>query len=518
MKIKTLWVESFKNLRDFRIDFDPNCMTTVLLGENGTGKSNLLESLVIIFRDLDLVAQPAFAYRLEYECGGHNVVVEANPTSSGPKLKYIVDGNSLTQAAFGRGGDRAYLPRNVFGYYSGPSNRFENHFVKHQEKFYQQLLEGDSGEALRPLFYARLIHSQFVLLAFFYDQEPRAKDFLREYLSIEGLESVLFVLKAPPWSSKAGDARFWYARGAVRDFLDKVFTLSLAPMRLTHTVDTGLRKKQRQEQLYLYLQDSETLGRLRAYYKTPGEFFKALESTYLSALLAEVRIRVRMRKTDGVLTFRELSEGEQQLLTVLGLLKFTKDTDALFLLDEPDTHLNPVWSLRYLELLSKVVGEERSSQIVMATHDPLTIAGLGREQVRVMTRDPNGTISSVIPEKDPKGMGISGILTSDIFGLRSDLDLGTLHLLDRKRELAVKETLTEAEKEELTKLNAELSSLDFTNQVRDPMFKEFVDALSRTEEGKRTLKVRLSRDERERRRQLAQEVIKKLRPKETSKK
>jgi len=35
------------------------------------------------------------------------------------------------------------------------------------------------------------------------------------------------------------------------------------------------------------------------------------------------------------------SEGEQQLLLVLGLLKFTAEEEALFLLDEPDTHLNP---------------------------------------------------------------------------------------------------------------------------------------------------------------------------------
>jgi predicted ATPase len=518
MKIRNLWIESFKNLRDFKIDLDPGSLTTVLLGENGTGKSNLLEALVIIFRDLDLGVPPAFGYKLEYECNGHNVAVEADPKSTGSQNKYVVDGNILTQTAFRGAGDRPFLPKNVFGYYSGPSNRFENHFVKHQEKFYRQLLEGDSGEALRPLFYARLIHSQFVLLAFFYDQEVRAKEFLREYLSIEELESVLFVLKAPPWSSKAGDIRFWNARGAVRDFLDKVFALALAPMRMVHTVDLGLRKKQRQEHLYLYLQNSEALTRLRVNYQTPREFFKALESTYLSALLVEVRIRVRMKSIDGVLTFRELSEGEQQLLTVLGLLKFTKDSDALFLLDEPDTHLNPVWSLRYLELLGKVVGEERSSQIVMATHDPLTIAGLGRDQVRVMNRDANGKISSLIPEKDPKGMGISGILTSDIFGLRSDLDLATLHLLDRKRQLAIKDTLTEAEKEELTKLNDELSNLDFTNQVRDPMFKEFVDALARTEEVEKTPKIKLSREERERRRQLAQEVIKKLRPKESSKK
>lgn len=516
MKIRSLWIESFKNLRNFRIDFDPNCLTTVLLGENGTGKSNLLEALVIIFRDLDLNAPPAFGYKLEYECGGHKVEVEADRKTAGPQYRYVVGGNAIAPTAFRGRGDRPYLPKNVFGYYSGPSNRFETHFARHQEKFYRQLLEGDSSEALRPLFYARLIHSQFVLLAFFYDQEVKAKDFLREYLSIEGLESVLFVLKAPPWTSRAGDVRFWNARGAVRDFLDRVFALSLAPMHLVHTVDVGLRKKQRQEHLYLYLQDFETLDRLRTTYKTPGEFFKALESTYLSALLAEVRIRVRMKGTDGVLTFRELSEGEQQLLTVLGLLKFTKDSDALFLLDEPDTHLNPIWSLRYLELLNKVVGEEKSSQIVMATHDPLTIAGLTRDQVRVMSRDANGKISSLVPEKDPKGMGISGILTSDIFGLRSDLDLSTLHLLDRKRQLAVKDSLTDTEKSELSRLNEELSSLDFTNQVRDPMFREFVDALSRTEQVKKTTSVKISREERARRRQLAQEIVEKLRSEEKS--
>src|SRR2546426_8484629 len=40
--------------------------------------------------------------------------------------------------------------------------------------------------------------------------------FLSEYLSIEGLESVLFVMTQPPWQSKEGDPRFWRARGVVQ--------------------------------------------------------------------------------------------------------------------------------------------------------------------------------------------------------------------------------------------------------------------------------------------------------------
>jgi predicted ATP-dependent endonuclease of OLD family len=53
VKQRTLEIGAFKNLRNFSIDFSQK-LTTVLLGYNGTGKSNLLEALIIIFRDLDL--------------------------------------------------------------------------------------------------------------------------------------------------------------------------------------------------------------------------------------------------------------------------------------------------------------------------------------------------------------------------------------------------------------------------------------------------------------------------------
>ena len=115
-----------------------------------------------------------------------------------------------------------------------------------------------------------------------------------------------------------------------------------------------------------------------------------LESTYISELIREVRIKVKMKGTGNTLTFRELSEGEQQLLTVLGLLKFTKDNESLLLLDEPDTHLNPIWKLYYLNLLEDVVGEQDTSHIIICTHDPLVIGGLNRSQVQIfekITRD-----------------------------------------------------------------------------------------------------------------------------------
>ena len=68
MKLDHLWVESFKNLQDFSADFDedPNELFAVLLGRNGLGKSNLLEVLVVIFRDLFLGNETNFGYELRY--------------------------------------------------------------------------------------------------------------------------------------------------------------------------------------------------------------------------------------------------------------------------------------------------------------------------------------------------------------------------------------------------------------------------------------------------------------------
>jgi predicted ATPase len=508
VRIKSLKIRQFKNLREFEVAFDPEQLTTVLLGQNGTGKSNLLEAMVVIFRDLDLGEPPSLEYDIEYECRGRRIHVTAGERGKSSSITITVDNQPVSYAALWKDPARQYLPSNVFGYYSGPSGRFESHFAKHQEKFYRQLLDNTAGDALRPLFYARLIHSQFVLLAFFYEEHEQTSKFLKEYLRIQELESVLFVLRQPPWSSQQGDRRFWFAKGAVQGFLDKLFRYALAPLRLKVRIDVDLSKTKSQEHLYLFLKDREALQRLRVDYRTPGDFFKALESTYLSKLLAEVRIRVQVRDCAGALTFKELSEGEQQLLTVLGLLRFTREDEALFLLDEPDTHLNPVWSLHYLDLLQEAVGEQQTSQIIMATHDPLTIAGLTRNEVRVMVRDDSaGKIVAEFPEHDPKGMGVRGILTSELFGLRSDLDLATLQLLDEKRELASKEDLTEDEKARLAELREKTDSIDFSGRVSDPLVNEVVKTLAASREFRAARTVILTPEQRARRRRLAQEVI-----------
>jgi len=499
VRLRRLRIEEFKNLRDFTIAW-PDQFTTVLVGPNGTGKSNLLEALIIIFRDLDLGTSPALTYSLEYECRGALVTVEANATRGRGTISATVDAKPVTARQLSRRGGGEYLPSFVFGYYSGPSNRMEDHFRTHQRNFADDLLKG-ADQPLRPLLYARLVHSQFVLLSFF-QSDLQDRSILQDYLRITDLESVLFALKRPYWynvqrRSSAGDAdpRFWGARGVVQDFLQRLHELALAPLRSRVT-----------DRFYLYLPSKQQLLRLAEGYGSQQEFFKALESLYISDLIHDVRTSVQISNVGSALTFRELSEGEQQLLMVLGMLRFVETKEGLILLDEPDTHLNPAWSQQYIRLLRNQVVNVATTQVIMATHDPLVVANLTAEEVILMQRSAGGEISAAHPDVDPKGMGIAGLLTSEVYGLRSPLDLDTLDELDQKRRLSIKDDLTTHERQELALLNEKLGPLDLTRSVRDPLYRAFVDAMTRAERRYGLQGAVLTRDQQARREEIARAV------------
>lgn len=491
MRIDRVKIKNFKNLKDATIDFDESQTTSVVIGKNGAGKSNLLEALVIIFRDLDLDEDtPLFEYEIVYRCKKHNIEI----SNYDGKRIIKVDGDTISKSHFKTNKDD-YLPSNIFAYYSGNEKRMEEHFARHQQKFYDEMLN-KRDRKFRRLFYARPVHSNFVLLAFFALADEGNVDFLKKYLDINSLESVLFVTHKPEWAktkNNAAKSEFWGARGYVREFLDDIYKLSLAPLIESVKVSTGIKKTKTTEFTYLYLKNQQVLSELARKYNTDTDFFKYLESTYLSDLIDEVRIKVK--KTDGsVVTFNELSEGEQQLLTVLGLMKFTEKNEALFLLDEPDTHLNPKWKFEYLKLIEDVSGKNENSQVILSTHDPIVISGLEKETITIFDKR-DGITEIRQPEKNPRGMGIAGLLTSDLFDLPTALDSITQDELDEKRRLTFKKDKTQDEKERLRSLNESLEKLGFTMTTRDPLYSKFLERLYELDEIKEKEPSEIDREE-----------------------
>ncbi|WP_336213930.1 AAA family ATPase [Enterobacter sp. P82] len=508
MKVDKLHIRSrFKNLENVTVDFDQDHLMTVIVGRNGSGKSNVLEALVSIFRNLDLGEAPPFSYELVYRLGEPHsidqpsdrwleVIIDADPTRGTLAKQYEVCVRDLlsgetpadmfadkpqgitipfSKVKRDKEGAAPYLPKYVFAYYSGPSDRLERYFRKHRTDFYRSLLKNelDLKGDIRPLFYAKPHHSQFVLLAFFLsDQDSKEKAFLREHLGIDGLDSIHFVMRQPGWAKEKGEL-FWGARGVVRRFLDELIKYTLSPVKITRQEDTSLTGSNiRNEFFHLFLPDQYAL---RDFAKdlSADELFKMLESTLLSEIISEVSIRVKVSSSEEPLTFRELSEGEQQLLTVLGLLKFTGGKDSLFLLDEPDTHLNPSWAVKYLKFLREFVPNHETSHLLMVTHHPLAIAELKKQQVQVMWRDDDYKVHSQEPYIDPRGAGFMATLT-EIFGLNTTLDLETQSLLDQRNELAHIENRSEDENNQLDLINDHLNRLGFSFENRDPLYSDFL--------------------------------------------
>lgn len=506
MRIDSVYIENFKNLNDFNIDLDENELNTVLLGQNATGKSNFIEALVLIFKFLDLSTETKrlyteFSYTIKYKCRDRFIEVKCYTELQTNKKAYEIEVDKEKQALkhFFKNKD-IYLPKYVFTYYSGISNKLKNHFDENQRNFYNKAktkgVTKDDVEDLRRMFYVQLVHSYFVLLAFYTFEEDRTNDFLSKYLNIEDLESILFKFQRPEWQKKSNfkDSFMWGAEGLVREFLEKLWEISLCPIDVVENYKESFRDSagKEKEYLYLYIPDKEHLRELNKFYHTNTELFKALESTYISDLIDEVKVKVKKSNVDNEITFKELSEGEQQLLTVLGLLKFTKDKETLVLLDEPDTHLNPLWKWDYLELIKNIykkdfeTGEEDdTTQIIINTHDPLVIGGLEREQIRIFKRDPeNGNIIVEKPLKSPKGMGVAGILTSELFGLPSILDKDTQIKLNRKRYLQgklMRNDITEEEHKEYQIKKAELEEFGFYEEVEDKWFKLYLSEMSKYE-------------------------------------
>ena len=498
MRIDWLWIEEYKNLRDLTIDFSQNHLITVLIGRNGTGKSNVLEALTVIFRD-QLMGErlPSFKYRIAYEIRDRWVFIDADPvrrdaykartiSKSNQPEPYSVGASfdDLAGASISRsklvGEDSEHLPRFLFGYYSGESERMKEVFRTYLKNYDDKLIK-NNDPGLKRMFFAEPVHSNFVLLSFIVNNKRQTDEFLQKQLGLEegGIESVLFVLKQPYWFNKnasGGDKRFWNSKGIVRDFLSKLYEISLAPIRIKRRELFDVRRSRTLEYLYLFAKDINTLREL-AKGKTSAEFFRDLESTHVSDLIDEVRIRVKLRKNDGSVTFRELSEGEQQLLTVLGLLQFTSAEESLFLLDEPDTHLNPRWSVEYIQHIRDFLKDNddnnQSSHVLLATHNPIAVAELLKEQVQILMRDTETQkISAVAPDTHPRGMGYAGVITSEMFDLSAALDTYTQDLLEKKRRLSGKDSLSDDETRELRKLTDELDGYGFRYQVRDPELRD----------------------------------------------
>lgn len=122
---------------------------------------------------------------------------------------------------------------------------------------------------------------------------------------------------------------------------------------------------------------------------------------------------------------KELSDGEHQLLHSLGLCLLFRNTNSLFLLDEPETHFNPDWRANFITQLRQCLPDEAnenvSQEMLITTHTPFLVSDSKPDKVLVFSKDKaTGEVSISQPEYNTLGASINKI-TMNTFNKRETI-------------------------------------------------------------------------------------------------
>lgn len=144
---------------------------------------------------------------------------------------------------------------------------------------------------------------------------------------------------------------------------------------------------------------------------------------------------VKFSKTDVAepVMLKNLSDGEHQLLHTLGLCLLFKNTQSLFLLDEPETHFNPDWRANFVTRLHQSLAGSDSQEMLVTTHTPFLISDSRPEKVLVFNKDKEtGEVTVKNPEYNTLGASINKI-TMATFGKHETIGGHAQAMLDDLR-------------------------------------------------------------------------------------
>ena len=111
---------------------------------------------------------------------------------------------------------------------------------------------------------------------------------------------------------------------------------------------------------------------------------------------------------DKPILLKSFSDGEHQLLHTLGLCLLFKNTQSLFLLDEPETHFNPGWRSQFISQLKQCFDGNRGGQheMLITTHSPFLISDSTPDKMLIFNKD-NATKKVTVSSPSYNTLGAS---------------------------------------------------------------------------------------------------------------
>jgi restriction system-associated AAA family ATPase len=121
---------------------------------------------------------------------------------------------------------------------------------------------------------------------------------------------------------------------------------------------------------------------------------------------------LKKKDVEEPVLLKSLSDGEHQLLHTLGLCLLFKNTNSLFLLDEPETHFNPDWRSNFISRLRQCLPGDNNAvtaqEMLITTHTPFLISDSKPDKVLVFKKE-DGKVSITSPEYNTLGASINKI-------------------------------------------------------------------------------------------------------------
>lgn len=521
MQIIRLKVDNNNCLFNFDIHFEisTDCgSSTVLIGQNGTGKSTMLQTVLEILMSFmsDAVEKKIlYNYELEYFYKGSRIIIQQSKKNYTISLdgEIICTGKIKTikekLAAMGK----SIVPERISYFYSDLNNsaistikridanyakECRNALVRYWNALYlaNHTYEGDFSK--RKFNYCTEALVPVYLISIVCGTDSFEKTYLLEQCHITQIELISTILSVKGLRGRLQNDIVEAGNEGICDLI------SFLDDRFTEIFRSGFVYQDGEQFVY----ELHNIIQVDADSISFFDFFEKLTTLFD----AEFDVTVRIGNTS--VNCNNFSEGQRQLIKILGMLGICKSEDTLVLMDEPDAHMNPNWKYDIKATIDRCLDGAINTQAIIATHDPLVINGVDKRHIRVfvhdlgLVRNSGRYLTKVIePTEDTEGLGIDGLLQSEYYGLKTSYDRKSTDKFLRRQELYTKlinGDATEEEKDELRTLTRQLGILPMSYNSIDFLYDDFVRVFKNTD---LFAKEYLSYEDVQRRREKIKEII-----------
>jgi ABC-type cobalamin/Fe3+-siderophores transport system ATPase subunit len=381
MRLKHVFISEYKNLKNFTLDFDNDSFLEVLVGKNGSGKSNLLEALIEIFRHLyEQKSSCSFEYKIRYLLDETDVSIEWSGD------KFYLNGAKRGTRTF----TTQPLPENVLIYYSGHNSSVTNLINRYEESFKSSIRGANINEARKFIGIGPMYKSLLLSVLLFQPDSCKAKKIICQKLGITAVNDTVQVgLKRPAFAAsrlkeldleaiESFDQRshYWGADGITGEFLNNL--KSCIKGEFNHSSIYVSEKDQYRIPVNIEL--------FQKVFESSGVFeqFTFLDNLKTLGMLSDINVDVTTTG-DKLTTLNHFSDGQLQSVYIYAVSEVFKDKHCITLLDEPDSFLHPEWQFDFLKQVDDISeGAARTNHVLMTSHSASTISSVDDVNINVL--------------------------------------------------------------------------------------------------------------------------------------